>query len=209
MTLRSPKIICPMAPDHEIIAAESLYGADGSVYRLYEMNGSYGIYEVENDGERFCEGSFSSNSPYYLMGLLEQHDQSLFYFGPGNYYAGSQLPEAYDGTRQDTGPSEHDGEPVRDVLPGQLRRYGPRDTEIPGGAEIGSEKSGGFSGGDAHGHSFSGQLSRAFPVGIAGEKFAGERVPAVFPLFLFRPNTTLRLPYRLSENLFFLYLFRI
>ena len=49
MTLRSPKIICPMAPDHEIIAAESLYGADGSVYRLYEMNGSYGIYEVEND----------------------------------------------------------------------------------------------------------------------------------------------------------------
>ena len=71
---------CDFNPTNPIKFERIISDFSNNKFRLFEMENSYAIYQVDNEEEFFIEGSFETNSPYY-----NHFDEKLYYLGPGYY----------------------------------------------------------------------------------------------------------------------------
>ena len=72
---------CDFNPTNPIIFERIITDFSENNFKVVEMKNSYAIYQVDNEGEFFVEGSFETNSPFY-----QYLDKELYYLGPGNYF---------------------------------------------------------------------------------------------------------------------------
>lgn len=77
----------PMFPEAPILQKYSIKGSEDKEYICYDVEHGYSIYLKTVNGLVFCEGSYQTNSPYYLR---DTKGEDLYYFGLGNYFVGSE-----------------------------------------------------------------------------------------------------------------------
>lgn len=72
---------CAFDYSNPVISQVTISDFDNNKFRLYEMNSSYAIYQIDENNEIFIEGSYDINSPF-----LNSLNNKIYYLGPGNYY---------------------------------------------------------------------------------------------------------------------------
>ncbi len=72
---------CNFSDTQQIQYIRMLEDFNSNQFKLYELDNGYAIYSYNDGEERFIEGSYETNSPYYQYLSYDLH-----YLGPGNYY---------------------------------------------------------------------------------------------------------------------------